>query len=226
MGTALYKLHLKPAARYSEDIDLVPTKPEPAGPMMEALRGLLDPWLGKPKWKQTEGRATFVYRFDSEDAPPVPLKLKVETNTREHFAVYGLTQVPFAVSSGWFEGSCRIQSYELDELLGTKLRALYSASRVATCSTWRRRWNNPTSTLFGSSPRAYMEHEGHSVTRAQFEENIAAKLSDPLFTADISPLLAADFTWDIQAAAPVVSSRLIELLPGDAWKGQVQREAK
>ena len=37
-GTALYKLHLKPAARYSEDIDLVQTKAEAAGPMMQALR--------------------------------------------------------------------------------------------------------------------------------------------------------------------------------------------
>jgi len=41
---------------------------------------------------------------------------------------------------------------------------------------------------------AYMEHEGHGVTRAQFEENIALKLRDSLFTADISPLLAADVT--------------------------------
>ena len=54
-GTALYKLHIKPLARYSEDIDLVQTKAEPAGPMMQALRGILDPWLGKPRYKQTEG---------------------------------------------------------------------------------------------------------------------------------------------------------------------------
>ena len=85
-GTALYKLHLRPPARYSGDIDLVQTKAEPAGPMMQALRGILDPWLGKPRYKQTEGRVTFVYRFDSEDLPPVALRLKVETNTREHFS--------------------------------------------------------------------------------------------------------------------------------------------
>jgi predicted nucleotidyltransferase component of viral defense system len=85
-GTALYKLHL-PAARYSEDIDLVQTKAMPAGPMMDALRDVLDPWLGKPRYKQTEGRVTIVYRFDSEDVPPLPLRLKVETNTREHFCL-------------------------------------------------------------------------------------------------------------------------------------------
>src|SRR5207302_8718052 len=57
-GTALYKLHL-PAARYSEDIDLVQTKAEPAGPMMDALREILDPWLGEPRRKQSHGRLTF-----------------------------------------------------------------------------------------------------------------------------------------------------------------------
>jgi hypothetical protein len=36
-GTALYKLHLKPPARYSEDIDLVQVKAGPAGELMDAL---------------------------------------------------------------------------------------------------------------------------------------------------------------------------------------------
>lgn len=46
-GTALYKLHLAEAARYSEDIDLVQINAEPAGPLMGALREVLDPWLGQ-----------------------------------------------------------------------------------------------------------------------------------------------------------------------------------
>jgi predicted nucleotidyltransferase component of viral defense system len=54
-GTALYKLHLKPPARYSEDIDLVQTKAEPAGPMMEALRGVLDPWLRQAEMETDRG---------------------------------------------------------------------------------------------------------------------------------------------------------------------------
>ncbi|MEZ5284690.1 MAG: nucleotidyl transferase AbiEii/AbiGii toxin family protein [Vicinamibacterales bacterium] len=115
-GTALSKLHLLPPARYSEDIDLVQTAAEPAGPMMDALRAVLEPWLGKAKWKQGEGRLTFYFRFTAEGTP-VPLRLKVETNTREHFALYGLRKAPFAVSSRWFEGACDIQTYELDELL-------------------------------------------------------------------------------------------------------------
>jgi hypothetical protein len=49
--TALYKLYLKPAAHNSEDIDLVQMRAEPAGPLMDALRSVLDSWLGAPRWK-------------------------------------------------------------------------------------------------------------------------------------------------------------------------------
>jgi hypothetical protein len=62
-GTALYKLYIAPPARYSEDIDFVQVKAEPIGPVMDALRATLDPWLGKPQWKQTEGRVTLNDRF-------------------------------------------------------------------------------------------------------------------------------------------------------------------
>lgn len=220
-GTALYKLHLKPAARYSEDIDLVQTRPEPAGLMMEALRGILDPWLGAPQWKQTEGRVTFVYRFDSEGTPPIRLRLKVEINSREHFAVYGFTQVPFAVSSRWFEGECQICSYELDELLGTKLRALYQRKQGRDLFDLATALERPevAPERIVAAFSEYMKRGGHKVTRALFERNIAGKLRDPEFTADIEPLLAEGFTWDIAAAGPRVSSRLIERLPGDPWKG-------
>jgi len=124
-GTALYKLYLKPAARYSEDIDLVQVNAEPAGPVMDALREVLDPWLGKAQYKQSEGRVSFNYRFLSEDPTPVPLRLKVEINTREHFTEHGFKRVPFSVESRWFNGVCEITTYDIDELLGTKLRALY-----------------------------------------------------------------------------------------------------
>jgi predicted nucleotidyltransferase component of viral defense system len=219
-GTALYKLHFTPAARYSEDVDLVQVRAGPAGPMMSAVRGILDPWLGKPKWKQTDGRVAFVYRFDSEEMPPIPLRLKVEINTREHFCMYGLKQIPFIVASRWFHGSCKIQSYDLDELLATKLRALYQRKQgrdlfdLATALKDPRVDPARIVTAFSE----YTDQEGLKVTRAQFEENFALKMRDPQFLADIRPLLAAGYQWDAEAAALLVSSRLIERLPGDAWK--------
>ena len=221
-GTALYKLHLKPAARYSEDIDLVQTRAVAAGPMMDALRDVLNPWLGKPQWKQTEGRITFVYRINSEDAPPVPPRLKVEMNTREHFSVFGLKEVPFAVNSRWFDGSCSVHTYELDELLGTKLRALYQRKQgrdlFDLAIALKHSAVDPRRVVAAFSE--YMRREEKAVTRAQFEQNFFLKLRDHEFNADIGPLLALrENPWDTAGEAAVISSRLIELLPGEPWKG-------
>jgi hypothetical protein len=57
-GTALFKLHLRPAARYSEDIDLVQITPEPIGETFDAVRAVLDPWLGIPRRIIKEGGST------------------------------------------------------------------------------------------------------------------------------------------------------------------------
>ncbi len=216
-GTALYKLHIHPPARYSEDIDLVQVRAEPAGPMMDAIREVLNPWLGRPHWKQTEGRVTFVYRFQSEDVPPLTLRLKVEINTREHFTVYGFTRLPFTVSSRWFEGSGKITTYALDELLATKLRALYQRRKgrdlFDLAVALEKTTLNPDRVI--AAFVQYMEHGGHDVTRPRFEQNIEAKLCDALFNADIGPLLATGFSWNSKEAAESVRSRLIARLPDD-----------
>jgi predicted nucleotidyltransferase component of viral defense system len=215
-GTALYKLHLTPALRYSEDIDLVQVKAESAGPLMDALHAVLDPWLGAPRWKQTEGRVTFVYRFLSEAAPPLPMRLKVEINTREHFAVHGFIEQPFAVESRWFSGNCRIQTYTLDELLATKLRALYQRRKGRDLFDLEAGLQRP-----GVDParivdafRRYIEHGGHRISQAQFQQNLDAKLADPTFMTDMSPLLAGGERWDPHRAAARVSGELLLRLPG------------
>lgn len=220
-GTALYKLHLS-AARYSEDIDLVQVNTGPAGPIMDALHDTLDPWLGEPRTKRAKGGVTITYRFMSEGTPPVPLKLKVEINSREHFSLYGIRQVPFSVSSRWFKGACQINTYDLNELLGTKLRALYQRKKGRDLFDLSTALGNPEvdpQRVIGAFLE-YMTQEGHQVTRADFEENFANKLKDTVFTSDISPLLASTHAWDPQAAAEFVSARLIQFLPGKPWKGE------
>jgi predicted nucleotidyltransferase component of viral defense system len=219
-GTALYKLFLRPPARYSEDIDLVQTQAGAAGPLMEAIRGILDPWLGKPQWKQSEGRITFSYRVNSEGVPPIRLRLKIEINTREHFTVFGLEKRVFAVDSPWFRGSSEICTYSADELLGTKMRALYQRKKGRDLFDLTLALNqnlvNPQRVL--DAFIEYLAREGTQVTRALFEENLYAKLADPRFTADIGPLLRTDISWDLKAAAECVLKELICRLPGDPWK--------
>ncbi len=217
-GTALYKLYLTPPARYSEDIDLVQVRPGPAGPVMDALRGVLDPWLGEARWKQSKGRVTFGYRFMSEDVPAIRLRLKVEINTREHFAVYGFARRSFSVESRWYSGTSDIATFEFDELLATKLRALYQRRKgrdLFDLSTGLDDERTDPRQIVAAFQK-YMDHEAHPVTRGMFESNLAGKLDDPQFNADMSALLTRGYEWRPVEAARTVSERLISLLPVEA----------
>ena len=67
-----------------------------------------------------------------------------------------------------------------------------------------------------------MAREGHPITRAQVEQNLALKMRDAEFLAGLSPLLASGETWDPVAAEALVSTRLVTLLPGDPWRGEAR----
>jgi len=122
-GTAINKLLFRRPLRYSEDIDLVQTQPEPIGATVDAIHDALS-WLGKCRREQAGHSMHLVFRFAPEGDPQSTLKLKVEINTREHGTLLGIKSYPFAVDSGWFRGRVEIASFEPEELFGTKLRAL------------------------------------------------------------------------------------------------------
>ena len=124
-GTALHKIVLKPAARYSEDLDFVQLREEPIGSTLDLLRERMNPWLGEPKCDIGPRGATLIYRFESELPPVIRLRLKIEINTREHLCLLPIQQTRFAVESRWFTGEATLPIYATTELLGTKLRALY-----------------------------------------------------------------------------------------------------
>jgi predicted nucleotidyltransferase component of viral defense system len=220
-GTALNKLFLKPPSRYSEDLDFVQTSAGPIGSLMKALREVLDPWLGKPSYKRGPGRVNMVYRFTSEIEPVRSGRIKIEINTREHFSVHQLERVPHRVESRWFAGEAPILTYSLDELLGTKLRALYQRKKgrdlfdLATALAKRLATPRRIVECF----QHYMEREGKKVSRAEFEANLHAKVSDGQFTADIGPLLPPGVRYDADDAHERVGRQIIALLPGAPWAG-------
>ncbi|MFR9595811.1 MAG: nucleotidyl transferase AbiEii/AbiGii toxin family protein, partial [Rikenellaceae bacterium] len=127
-GTALHKLYISPQARYSEDIDLVQINEGAIGPIIDRLKVVLD-FLPNVKVMQKRHNNTLKYRMESEIPPTVPIRLKVEINCKEHFNELGLVKIPFSVDNKWFKGECEITTYQLDELLGSKLRALYQRKK-------------------------------------------------------------------------------------------------
>jgi len=127
-GTALHKLFLKPAARYSEDIDLIQVKPGAIKPIMQRIGDVVS-FFDEKRTTQVRGHgARALYRFTSE-YEEIRMRLKIETNCKEHFNVLNWVDFPFSVDSEWFTGNTNIRTFNIHELLGTKLRALYQRSK-------------------------------------------------------------------------------------------------
>lgn len=127
-GTALHKLYLTPQSRYSEDINLVQINPGPIKQILSRLGEMLDFLPGKVV-KQKRYNNTMLFRMESEIPPAIPIRLKIEINCFEHFNELGLVKVPFSIENSWFSGKCELTTYALEELLGTKLRALYQRKK-------------------------------------------------------------------------------------------------
>ena len=220
-GTSLNKLFIQPASRYSEDIDLVQSQAGPIGPILDTIRRRLDLWLGTPVRSRATGGVTLTYRFQSEIAPIRPLRLKIEINTREHFATLGMVHRPFVVENPWFSTRTEVATYELDELMGTKLRALYQRRKGRDLfDLWLclSRGLLNVERVLGCFAE-YMKAQGQSISRAEFEKNLHAKRNNPAFLDDIKPLLRVDVRYDAREAVDVVCKSLIERLPGEPWRG-------
>ena len=123
-GTALSKLHFPKPIRYSEDIDLVRTSGGPIGPLLDRLRVVLEPWLGRARFDQSPIAPKFRFRVDAEDGSGVPIRLKVEINTREIQAFDDPASLLLKVENPWFSGEAFISTFSREESLATKLRAL------------------------------------------------------------------------------------------------------
>jgi predicted nucleotidyltransferase component of viral defense system len=212
-GTALHKLYLNPQPRYSEDIDLVQITAEPFGPVVNRLRERLA-FLGDPARKQKENNFTLHYRFESEFPPAQNLRLKVETNCREHFTVLGYQQFPFQVDSSWFTGACNITTYQLEELLGTKLRALYQRRKGRDLYDLYKALAQVPGMDKESLLQCYHAYMDFVVdeppTQKVYLQNMEAKMQDDEFIGDIAAIIRPTEKYDQTTAFELVRMELLE----------------
>ena len=220
-GTAINKLLFRQPLRYSEDIDLVQTQPEPIGATVDAIRDALA-WLGKCNREQAGHSMHLVFKFAPEVDAQATLKLKVEINTREHENQFGIRHYPFAVESDWYQGQAEIASFEPEELFGTKLRALLQRRKnrdLFDLGEGLQQLALDADKLVASFEH-YLALEGKPITRAMAEQRMLEKLFRSL-TEDIAPLLPAGVRFnddDAVNAFERVWTELIVRLQGDAWK--------
>lgn len=217
-GTALHKLFLFPQLRYSEDIDLVQVNEGPIGEILDKIREKLDPWFEeKAKFKKTERSNKLTYRFNSEFPPVQKMRLKIEINCREHFSELGFLKVPFKVDSKWYQGECEIKTYHLEEIVGSKLRALYQRSKGRDLFDQYhalKKVHDIDISKIIQCYHAYMEFsEGKAPTREQYLENLRSKLENPEFKSDTNGLIRAGENWDAELAFEMVREKIIDKLP-------------
>jgi predicted nucleotidyltransferase component of viral defense system len=212
-GTALHKLFLKPQVRYSEDIDLVQVIPGPIKPILVKIREQLA-FLGEKRTvEQKEHNNTIKYKFDTETAPVITMKLKIEINCKEHDNVMGLIKVPFEVNSSWFKGKCEINTFHIEELLGTKMRALYQRRKGRDLFDLEYALAN-TKVDTEQLVKCYKEYMASSVavppTQKMYIANMEEKMQDAEFMEDIFTILRPGVEYDNVEAYKIVKSELIE----------------
>jgi hypothetical protein len=212
-GTALNKLFINPPARYSEDIDFVQKNADPIGQTINAIREVLKPWLGDPKWKITQRSAKLIYKYESINKSAS--KLKIEINTTEHFQVLPLKKVPFSMDSDWFKGTADIITYEMDELMATKLRALYQRRKGRDLFDI---WYVATNELINLNRvfdifAKYCAYNDVQISREEFIKNLEQKKDNRDFHVDMSLLLPSKLHWNFEEAYQFVVDNVISRLP-------------
>lgn len=211
-GTALHKLFLRPQIRYSEDIDLVQITNEEIGPVLSKLRKRLS-FLGTANYRVAEHNNTLIYRIISE-YEALPLKLKIEINTREHFTTFGLNDLPFKVQSQYFTGEAFIRTYQTEEILATKLRALYQRNKGRDLfDLWYAITNiviDPMKIIV--SFQEYLSNEGNSVSSREFMNNLNKKAGDKNFLLDVNGLLRPGTNYNFLNAMEIIKETLISKL--------------
>jgi len=209
-GTALNKLVFKPAARYSEDIDLVQETPGPIGPLLDSVRNCITPWLGRPKVERLTRGTTLMWRFETNTMPIQTSRLKLEINTREHGWVGVPIRVPYRVANPWFTGETEVVTVPLADLLATKLRALYQRRKgrdLFDLNIALERFPDLDLLQVLRGFHTVMQREGHPIRWKVFEQNLEAKLDHALFGVDVPPLLVSG-QFDAHSVWKTIAPRL------------------
>jgi len=210
-GTALHKLYTTPQVRYSEDIDLVQIYSEPINPVLKRIREKLS-FLGTKRIvKQHIHNNTMIYRFATEIQPIVNMHLKIEINTREHLNVFGVQEIPYKIENGWFSGECNVTGFTVEELLGSKLKALYGRKKGRDLFDlyWAlTHLDIDIEKLLFCNKRYYENAEQKQPTNRQFLRNMEEKLNDIEFTNDVFSVIKSDIEYDNDTAWERVSKEL------------------
>lgn len=207
-GTCLHKLHLPRPLRYSEDLDYVRTT---AGGISDITRALTEigETLGLEVSTQMSQfpKVRFRERFTDSDAP---MRVKVEINTYERTTARDLIRLRHRVESPWWTGEADVRTFCAEELVATKLRALYQRRKGRDVfDLWL------ALTEMNLDPEeiiaCFEPYRPETYTRRDALANFDAKLDHEGFRHDLDSLvLDPPDGYSIDEAGALVRSQLLE----------------
>ncbi|MEO7299175.1 MAG: nucleotidyl transferase AbiEii/AbiGii toxin family protein [Verrucomicrobiota bacterium] len=229
-GTLLHKVHLAPASRYSEDIDLVVVGTRPEDHIRLAVRRVLADVLGSPKtWEwdklflairnivKPSRVLRMTYSISSIIEPGRMLDIVVEANVTERKPHRSVVEIPFSFPFRDKPVQTRIKGYDIHEMLGTKMRAMFQRKRGRDLFDLYWALTKSTSPVDPSgiieSFQHYMKQERTKAGRGEFIGILEAHLKDPGFCSDMEPLLRNGIIYDPQTAGSYIKTHLLNLLP-------------
>lgn len=230
-GTLLHKVYLPPPSRYSEDIDLVVVGHRPEGHIRKSLNRVLHDVLGRPKlsvWGNLKlairntvkpSRVLrMTYAIPSLVETRRTLEIVIEANVTERKPYRPVTKIPFEFPFQDSAVTAQIVGYDIHEMLGTKLRALFQRRRGRDLFDlyWALTTAKPA-VVPGRIIEAfqhYLKLEGTVAGRTEFVALLDAHLADRGFCSDMNQLLRAGISYEPQEAGEFVKGKLLSLLPG------------
>ena len=229
-GTLLHKVYLAPAARYSEDIDLVVYGDRPDAHIAKAIKRVLAGLFGKPTdsiWDTIQLAIRNVvkparvlrltYSVPSVSEPGTTLDIVVEANVTERKPHRTIVQIPFEFTYRDATIKSELNGYDLHEMLGTKMRALFQRKRGRDLFDlyWALTKATPAvdPMIVIDSFQHCLALEGSSAAHAEFISILDSHLADRGFCNDMLPLLRVGLDYDPQKAGEWVKAKLLGLLP-------------
>jgi predicted nucleotidyltransferase component of viral defense system len=228
-GTVLHKVHLAPASRYSEDIDLVLVGERPIGHIQKALVRVLQPLLGQPTLSvldtiqlavrnvvRPSKVARMLFAYQPTIRPPARMIIKIEVNYSEREPFFEIVDLLFQPPLPDLTAPVALRSYDLDEMLGTKMRALLQRTQGRDLydldlALSHRAGSDPQRVVLAFGD--YMRREGTRVTRVEFERALDRKVASRAFREDMNTMLPPGATFDAHRAAARIRTMLLSLLP-------------
>jgi predicted nucleotidyltransferase component of viral defense system len=222
-GTCLHKLHLPSPLRYSEDLDYVRRTHSGIKPYLSALRDIAgNVGLVEHGTAQSGQMVHIVFDAQATDTNG-RIRVKIETNIAETESFLPRITRPYAVESRWWTGRADVNTFRIEELMATKLRALYQRRKARDLfDLWHVLNEQPIDDVLITDGLAhYMRDEVFGYR--EFSANIAAKVEHPEFAADLELLTAGSpADYEVEVAADLVMERLGSRLAGAPSLEEIQ----